>query len=1156
MTFRPSANQQRVLVCKDKNILVSASAGTGKTSVMIEKISRILKSGQATLRQVLVVTFTEMAAYEMKQRLVENIVQSDNDEVLAQLDYIDTCDVSTLHSFCSQLVRKYFVEAGIDPAYKILSDAEWTISYDKVIEDLFEKLYADDDEDFLMLVDVFSKKRKDDNLKQIVKGVYEFKKSKVDFDGWKSEHFANYEINNDENYFTQLYNDILTKEFDGIREKCSLLEMEAKEQNLQPLVDCFNNFYKNIYVSGRKTLRQNLDEVLAVKKPAFPEAAATKLAENFAQAEFIEKSKVQKEDMNKIVDKYQQFAKQFSYDQLLQNMRSSCDICMALFDLVQKVDDAFERYKEKNGYLDFSDLEHKAIKVLSDQRVRQQVRQNYKFVFVDEYQDINEVQEEIISHIKGENNLFLVGDVKQNIYAFRQCDPDIFVEKIKLFSDTTEDNFVEFLNENYRSDEDILAFVNHLFCYLMTEKFGSVDYRSTSWLNTPQSKEGQRTDLPCVTIDVIKKEKAEKQLLQDVYCVKIQPEKTDGNEFAEAVCIANRIRELVGSEREINGKLQKISYKDIVILVRGMGKRTKKVLSHLQNIGIPLSFTSKQNLFDSAEIKMITNLFRVVENTCDDVALFGCLTGFLCGIDENDVAKIYVETNQIKTDKKTQKTLFIRLTEYCHANGDMLSERLQRFLAFFEETKFLAQHLTVSQIISKICDKTDVDLYILGLPDGKVRLKNLNEFSASLAEKPYNKSVAEFLRYVDAVGEVEVEVETSSSVDSVKVMTVHKSKGLSLPIVFLIGCGQDFKNDVPDVICDKKKGFATFAFDTKNKAKYHTLSRKIIEDKVKLSMKEEEMRILYVALTRAKNYLFLVGCVDQKQAEQNKMHEEGKNYFDWILGILDKHPFDKSGLSVCVYDEKQLTTKQNEHEQLQESDNLLQEQKTKIRLDSIEDSVTAQMRDRVMGEYAYKFATEIELKAVSSKLGSFQKPQGDEIDFLPKVLSVEDEGELQQNQVGTGYHLVFEHIDFSNKSQQHINDVVKKLVEEGKLDDKVAKAIDIGVVLRAMQSPVFDDIQNKKIYRELPFMLKTSYKNLFGGEYDENMFLQGTMDLLIIDQNQAVVVDYKFTKNPQYIKQNYQKQLDSYAQAVRQILKIDDVKKYVLSLADGMLIEL
>ena len=396
MKFKPSKNQQIVLDCKDKNILVSASAGTGKTTVMIEKISGLLTSGQATLKELLVVTFTEMAAYEMKKRLVKNLSQSDDKKILSQLGQIDTCNISTLHSFCSALIRKYFVEAEIDPAYKILTDTEWTIAYDKVLDETFEQLYREQDTDFLFLVDVFGKKRKDEGLKKIVKSVYSFKTAKHDFDGWVKKHSQNYSTNQNENFFTHQYNQMLCDELVAIKARCESLAVVASSLEQTKLLDFFADYASKIMVAHHKTLEHNMQQVVELELPRFPGKPAEKQADGPVEIEFLQQCKKAKDEMSGTISKHRTFLKQFDYNQLVANMQNSFEVCTKLFALVQKFCDAFGLYKSQNGCLDFNDLEHLALKVLDVPKVRQEVKQNFKFVFVDEYQDINEIQEEII----------------------------------------------------------------------------------------------------------------------------------------------------------------------------------------------------------------------------------------------------------------------------------------------------------------------------------------------------------------------------------------------------------------------------------------------------------------------------------------------------------------------------------------------------------------------------------------------------------------------------------------------------------------------------------------------------------------------------------------------------------------------------------------
>lgn len=1149
MSFKPSKNQQIVLDCKDKNILVSASAGTGKTTVMIEKITGLLTGRQATLKELLVVTFTEMAAYEMKKRLVKNLSQSDDKQILSQLGQIDTCNISTLHSFCSSLIRKYFVEAEIDPAYKIISDTEWAIAYDKVLDDLFEQLYLENDQDFLSLVEVFGKNRRDDNLKKLVKSLYSFKVSKHDFNGWLEKHKKQYQIDeNGQNFFTQQFNAIFSADFENIKLSCEKLAVEANKLGCASLLKFFADVASKIFVCGNKTLKQNMHELNEFKIPTFQTKKAEQEAEgNDVMAIFVTNAKKEKEKISKVISDYRKFLNQFSYEQLLENMQNSCEICTKAFELVQKFQTAFDEYKTKNGCLDFNDLEHKAIKVLCVPKVRQEVKQNFKFVFVDEYQDINEIQEEIISLIKGEDNLFLVGDVKQSIYAFRQCAPDIFVGKLDSYQND-EKHLVAYLNDNYRSHGQVLDFVNFVFAKTMTTSFGGIDYQNTSMLGCPVQSSAGKTSKQAVSVDmVVSDSKAYKEMqtqngFDTAYSVKKQNKTDLDPQKAEAKLIARKIREIVGLKIKTDGEEKVVTYNDIVLLSRGIGDKTKKIVAELQALGLPVAFSSKQNLFDSTEIKQLVNLFKMADNPYDDVAAFACLTGFFCGMTDDEVAEIFVSTNtKQKGGSKTPKTVVNRVADYCQASDNTLSRKAQAFLQFLNKVTFLSKHLSVTQLVAKIFAQTDYVLKVLGLPDGEIRLKKTNDFLVSLANKSYNKNVSEFLHFINSVADEQVEVESASQLNAIKVMTIHKSKGLEFPVVFVVNCGQKFNLLSDAIVCDKKHGFSSESFDVNTHIKTDTLSNFMLKKSARIAMAEEEMRILYVAMTRAKSHLFITGCI--KTADDEKDGESGLRYSDWILSAIQGTDYFTNN---CNFYHEWEFGEQGETHGRQKPD-----------LQTFSQQQVDEIRQSLLQKYPYQFATTLELKAVSSKLHDYQKPQGEEDSYLPKVVAPEVDAEgLQQHEIGTGYHAVFEHLDFNDKTVEQIKNVLAMLLQKGVVTQQVADAIDKNVVLKAMNSPLFDQLEGKKIYRELPFMLKTSYQNLFGGDVDENMFLQGVIDMLAVGDNEAVVVDYKYTKHPQYIKQNYQKQLDSYAQAVKQILKIDNVKKYVLSLADGQIVEL
>ncbi len=1149
--FKPSVNQQRVLDTVNKNILVSASAGTGKTTVMIEKIAGLVQGKKASLKQLLVVTFTEMAAYEMKKRLVNKLSSSTDEEVLGQLSQIDTCAISTLHSFCSNLIRKYFVEAGIDPAYKILSDTEWLIAFDKIVDDCFDDYYKQADDGFLQLVEIFGHGRRDDGLRDLVKRLYQFKTCKSNFDEWFDGVKAKYKVENGQNFFTLQENAVLIKNLQNIRRQFDDLAAQANSLGLAKISLHFAELSASIFVSPNKDLRQNVAELQQIEFATFN----TPRNLQGEELDFVNKCKEIRNSAKDYIKGKQSVYSVLPYDEMLAAMTRSFDCCTKIFEIVGKTEEKFDAFKAQNAYLDFNDLEHKALKVLSFGNIAEEVRQTYKYIFVDEYQDINEIQEEIISAVKGKDNLFMVGDVKQSIYAFRQCAPDIFVNKMDDFGKDLSANHVEYLNDNFRSDSEILSFVNHIFKHVMSVDFGGIDYFNTSMLKGENSS---KSNLPAVSVEVINYAKQE-AVADKPYSVRQKATPSITAAKAEAQLIAKRIRELVGLKVNVNGEEKTITYGDIVILSRVFKGHAKDVVGQLQAMDIPVVYSARQSLFDSAEMKEILNLFKVADNFYRDVPLAGCLLGKFCGLDENQLTRVCTSGNG---DSLWSKSLDFAATQ----KGDA-AEKLNKFIDFVQKIKFLASSMTVSRLIAKIFEETDFSLWVLGLPDGAVRLKKLNEFSDSLKDKSYNSCIAEFLSFTEAAA-AEAEVASSSEANAVRAMTIHKSKGLEFPVVFVINCGQKFNLKTDGIVCDKQFGIAAKAYDLIERKESDTLSRSFIADAAKDRMRQEEMRILYVAMTRAKCHLYLTGCANLKG---NKIAvQKGCSYFDWLLYVLNRCPDD--GVKYRFMQTDAIEDKEVDNIGARANDGVPREERRAVNFTAYDGEEAERIKKAVYREYKHESATKLALKAVSSKLQTYFRPQQDEDDFTPRVLddltdkpvsaktvSKQKDGAtvLADNQIGTAYHKVLEDIDFDDKTLINVQNTIKRLVDDGELTQEVAEQLDCNAVLKVINLDIFSNLQNKKVYRELPFMLKTSYNNLFDDEkIDESVFLQGVLDMLILDGGTATIIDYKYTKSSEaHIKQNYQKQLNSYAQAVRQILKIDKVNKFVISIKHGKIIE-
>ena len=1117
--FDFSSSQQRVLDCKNKNILVSASAGTGKTTVMIERIANSILSGETRLDRLLVVTFTEMAAYEMKKRLADKLSASKDKDVLNQLSKIELCDISTLHSFCANLIRKYFSEAEIDPAYKILSDTEWNLAFGSCLDKLFDRLYASKDAEFLALAEIFASGRTDDSLKDAVKNLYSFMICKADFDGWLAS-LAKKNQNRADNFYLQKTAEQMANEFFEMREKLFEFSAEAKKIGLEKYADYCLAAAESIFISPSKTLSQNVAEL----KNMATFATLPKIVKDadFLQTEFKERLSA---FMKGCRDTLKIYSEVFADDEEVLAMRvsKSFDMCVSLFGIVKSLKNEFDEYKKQNGLLDFNDLEHKAFKVLSIEKIRLEVQSKFEYVYVDEYQDINEIQESIISLVKRRDNLFLVGDVKQSIYAFRQCDPEIFTDKISAFSNEAEANHVDFFNDNFRSDEKILNFVNSVFGRIMSEVKGGVDYASTSML---KGKGVSGTPLSSVTVDVIDFKKPAQEVESKIYSVRERKEKSFDKADAEAQLIFKRIREIVGLKMKIGDAVRVVTYSDIVILSRDMTNHAKSVISRLEKLGVPLNYSVKKSVFDGIETKQLTNLFKVIDNPDQDIPLAGCLSGWFCGLDDNEISQVALS--------KTEEELYIKVIDYVKNNDDEIKQKLEKFLSFVSDMRFLAQSMPVSSLISEIFSKTDFALKTLGLPDGDIRLKKINEFSNSLIGKTYDRSVAEFLAFMKN-SQADAETENTKSVSAVRVMTIHKSKGLEFPIVFVINCGKRFKKTSSAVVCDRREGIAAKFFDRENRIVYDTLSRLYVLKKVNEKALYEEARLFYVAMTRAKAHLYLCGCGDQSDGE--------KSYFDWILPYLDQFDKEKCGLRYGVVDANELMQDCEKNERVLPSYSACDEKAAKT------------LREKIYAAYPHEEATRLELKAVSSNLQPYLGFAGEEETQASNI--VIDDERVARNEIGSAYHKIFEKIDFSKISEQEVKRVIDQEVTKGEISKEAADSLSAEFVLKVLSNPLFKDISKKTVYRELPFMLKTAYNNLFDDrKVDENIFLQGVIDLLILDGDKAVIVDYKYSRNSDYLKNKYGKQLNSYAQAVREILRVDDVEKYILSIADGKLIKM
>lgn len=1117
--------QQAIIDSRNKNLIVSASAGTGKTTVMVGRIVEKILKGELDLDNLLAVTFTKLATEDMKNKILSKLQsarqgKANKKEVqraMEQSEKVDSCAVSTIHSFCADVVRNFFYLVDVDPNFSILEEAnamQLKVQALSITKEEFK-----DDEDFSRLYTLFLHKRKDETFDKSAMQIYDFSRAQVDFEKWWQAKKQNFQNLSSTSPLCQKTNAGLVSDinkakirFEGLANEFSSLQMDVCSQKAKENV-------VELSTINDLSLRENVQKLdsIAIKPMGNVPIKYKNFVGEQQFKDLKEKFKQVTEQARKVVQEYKDIFKE-GFDKALKDVECSTILADKMIEFVLAFDKNFSQLKKQRGVVDFNDLERFALQIVNDNDALAELQSKYTEIFVDEYQDVNGVQEAIIEKLHCGTNLFMVGDYKQSIYDFRQCDPKYFAQKCKEYQ-IRPDSEAHYLTTNFRSNNEILKFVNVVFSHVMTADFGGVDYQGTSMLSSNIAQQSQH---PAVMIDVVHCQQKEKELATKVYDVANADFVEEDDQHGRV--IAERIKQLVGSFVQVGNDKKQIQYGDVVLLFRGMvSNEVVNVYNTLVKNNIPVSISLKEDEFSLKELKDLVNLLRVCDNPFDDVATTGLALSFLGGFDENTLSEVVLSSNKD-----------LSLYEKIQQSNLPLAKS---FVDFVNKCRLWTATQTIEKVLLNVIEQTNYHLYVQGLPNGQTRIKRLYETLDKIKGKEFSQSVTKFLNFVDFASQAKEPSATTSN-GAVRIMTMHASKGLEFPVVFVCRAHGELSHSSKDgerFLLDKDWGIAFNKVDFEKRTIERLLSTKAIALDKKAKRYEEEMRLLYVALTRAQNHLIVV-CNDKKQKWEDAPN--AKTFADWIFGALKQKYGDIDGdklLDGCI---------SIKHWSLNTTVGVQQTNTLCAQTGDFDKAV--QQMNYV---YPHLESATLPMKVVSSRLDKLYSSEEDVPIFEPLQLTKD---QLDASQLGTDYHKVFELIDVFDL------DNLDKNVSE--LEDKqiILSKLDLDVIRKVAQNQQLKDLlASGKVYREQPFMLNIKAKEVIANcNLDDDVVLQGIVDVVIIKEETAIVLDYKYTKHPEYIKQNYGSQLNSYAMAVERICKVTSVEKYVMSIANNQLIKL
>ena len=1113
--------QLEAITFEQGNILVSASAGSGKTFVMIERLIRLVKEGKAQINEILAVTYTEAAASEMKEKLknaLRKSVAEGNYQLAPLISQVATADISTVHAFCGRLIRRYFFVAGVSPDFAIADESRANTIKQESLEKTFKQLYQNKESWFLQLIDKFSLDRSDKGLKEAVLDIYEHFSSESDPEKsiddclkyyTEQGFYASVKVYKD--YFNQDLDRLIAKAESALQgfiqldvksgiEFCQGLIDDMKTMQESSLYGLFNYAeYKKGLTFGRIPENSKVYKDIAVKAKTDLET----LIPNFLK--HLQSEEKDKEDYK---DLYTDTAN--------------------LSSIVKLFGENYAKEKLEENLLDFSDLEHFALKVLQDPNVQESVRQQYKYIFIDEYQDVNATQEEIINCISNDNT-FMVGDVKQSIYGFRGCRADFFSNKLKEMPLRGEKTLK--LNYNFRSANAVLDMVNQIFSYCMTkERYGS-DYHDSLLVAGGLYPENAVGRAQVHSLIPKKKEKAQKESLEVYDILKDLKEPEDKEVSRVASLVVDIINEELG-KTFYDPKLEKdriITFGDVCILTRSRENLyVAKLVEGLIRHGVPVMSSVAQNVCKAPEIQVLINVLKLIDCFNGDIPLASTLKSVIGGFTDEELADIvlYYTDNLDKIGQKSKGTFYDAYEFYISSANTDLAKRLKEFNDYFAKIRELADFLGAHDILNKVILDSGYLATLYARRLGEQKVKRVRKFLSEAIVSQRKLTVKEFLSLIENTPKA-FDMSEIAEEDVVKVMTMHSSKGLEFPVVIVCGLEQALQprhHDKPYQL-DRDLGFAIKHFDSKNRTSSETLLRGIIKEKTKDNNVKEELRLFYVATTRPTYSLHLV--VNGKFTPSKSEFIDAKSYKDFIPATIPV----------------------TEHEE--ESLNGLRErgESSTIMLGEPDKDALERIKANTSFSYPYLADTHLPLKtSVTKELASLSE----QTSFAYYVFENEDTTDKERGIVA---HKIMEHYDFSSDSG--ISEQVKVMVNNGVLTAEQVETVNLSRIQTAFDQGAFKGIKGDKLFCEKNFIASIEPTLLGKTDSKENIVVQGIIDLLAIGKDGAKIIDYKYsTLTPKGLKDKYEKQLLVYARAVALSTNIPVVKTTIVNLFTGDVIDL
>lgn len=1210
--------------------------GSGKTAVLVERIINKVINENVDIDKMLVVTFTNAAASEMRERILDAIYKKleenpDSVNLQRQITLLNKASICTIHSFCLDVIRNNFYEIDTSANFRIGDTAEIEMLKNDVLEEIFEQKYMENDEDFIRLIETYTDYRGDEKLQDIILSIYKYIQSNPFPEEWLDEKVQRFNIDIEQDFSNTVWGKIILEnlkdELDSIiikldKIKKDTLRFSELEKFSRVLQEDVNNL-KSIKFDSWDVAYNSMNEVNWTKWPV--DKKVTLDLKNEA-----------KEVRDKVRKEFTALNLKYTSKEACEDIKDMYSILSSIRNLVIEFSKSFEGKKKEKNIIDFNDIEHFALKILVDKdgnptETAKKYMEKFEEISIDEYQDSNLVQEQILTSISRGNNVFMVGDVKQSIYKFRQARPELFLQKYSTYNLKKEQSLESLglkiqLFKNFRSRRNVLDITNLVFENIMSNKLGDVEYNETEYLNYganyPELErkidyagvaELHIIDLKDKEDDIYKSEEqinSEKEFNSNKKTSTDNEEESEDNEeriedaVLEARFVAKKIQELLNSDYQVYDRkkgYRRIRPRDICVLLRATSVLAPIYEKEISELDYPVFSDSSSTYLESMEVETIMSLLKVIDNPMQDIPLVTVLRSNIFDFTDNDLIRIRLVDKKCAFYESMIKSKLIVDTKLRHKIDDVI-DRLEMWKS--EES-----YKPLNELIWKIYLDTGFYNYVSLLPNGNLRQANLKMLfeKAKQYEKASFKGLYNFINFINKVKTSSGDLSSAKIIgendDVIRIMSIHKSKGLEFPVLILASTGKKFNmQDLnSQILLHQDIGFGMQFIDSEKKIECSTLSKEAIKIKAKKETISEEMRVLYVALTRAKEKLIITGMCrnieksffdkekliemykksDITQISIDNMDEQnipnfklnsnlvGKynSYLDWLELVYQYNRENgiNNVMELYTYNKNELIKEvRKEENTIVDMEKLI---KKEAEINKKGDNDITKLLD---WKYDYEESSKIPTKTSVTRLKELEnvvdieelieKTKNKEkvqtkLTVKPKFM--EGEQKLSPAQRGTLIHLCIQKLDEKKEySREDIVEFINGLQDRNIISKTEAKSVDIDMLYKYTKSSLWQELKKaKEIHKETPFYINIPAQTIYdGAEENEMILVQGIIDLYYIDEKEnLILIDYKTDYVPNgdvsKLERKYKVQLDLYKKALEEALgkKVDKVMIWALN---------